>query len=229
MRLLLTVSDVTEARRSAALMDDMLREKAVLMQEIQHRVANSLQIIASLLMLNARRVQSDETRDYLYDAHNRVMSVATVQQLLATSALGDVALRPYLTKLAEGLAASMIPDREHLSLKVTSDDSVASADISMSMGLIVTELVINALKHAFPDRRDGRISVDYHAAGPDWTLSVSDDGVGISDPAIAKPGLGTSIVEALSRHLHAKVHIADAHPGAAVTISHVAATERLAV
>jgi two-component sensor histidine kinase len=221
VRIVLTVVDVTDARVAAKLKDDMLREKAILLQELQHRVANSLQIIASVLLQSARRVQSEETRNHLYDAHQRVMSVATMQQQLAASRLGEVELRAYFVDLCKSIGASMIRDRHQLSLEVRSDDSVTSADVSVSLGLIVTELVINALKHAFPGRRRGMIMVDYHAEGPDWTLSVGDNGVGIpTDPESAKPGLGTSIVEALARQLEAIVDVADAHPGTMVSIVH---------
>jgi hypothetical protein len=101
VRLLLTISDVTEARISEKLKDDLLREKAILLQELQHRVANSLQIIASVLMQSARRVQSEEARGHLHDAHNRVMSIATLQQQLAASRLGDVELHGYFIRLCE--------------------------------------------------------------------------------------------------------------------------------
>ena len=94
VRLLLAVSDVTDARLAERLKDDLLREKAILFQELQHRVANSLQIIASVLMQSARRVPSAETRSHLYDAHSRVMSVAALQQQLAASKLGDVRAAP---------------------------------------------------------------------------------------------------------------------------------------
>ncbi|SKB67723.1 Two-component sensor histidine kinase, contains HisKA and HATPase domains [Sphingopyxis flava] len=221
VRLLLTISDVTEARISEKLKDDLLREKAILLQELQHRVANSLQIIASVLMQSARRVQSEETRGHLHDAHNRVMSIATVQQQLAASRLGDVELRGYLTQLCQSLGASMIHDHDQVSLAVTADDSSVNADISVSLGLIVTELVINALKHAFPGERSGKILVDYLSRGQDWTLSVSDDGVGTPQSlADAKPGLGTSIVEALANQLKATVDTAGAHPGTTVSIVH---------
>jgi len=226
VRLLVTVSDVTDARVAEKLKDDLLREKAVLLQEVQHRVANSLQIIASVLLQNARTVQSDETRTHLNDAHNRVMSIATVQKHLATSRLGDVELRPYFSQLCESLGASMIRDHDKVSIKVTTDDSRVHADISVSLGLIVTELVINALKHAFPANRAGKIAVDYKARGPNWTLTVCDDGVGMPNgPASATPGLGTSIVEALARQLHARVEVKDARPGTDVSVIHT----RLAV
>jgi two-component system, sensor histidine kinase PdtaS len=222
VRILLTIADVTDARLAEKLKDDLLREKAILLQELQHRVANSLQIVASVLMLSARRVQSEETRAHLRDAHQRVMSIAAVQRQLAISSLSDVGLRTYFTDLCESLGASMIHDHQQLSLEVSADDSLASADVSVSLGLIVTELVINALKHAFPNHRKGKILVDYKSSESGWMLSVHDDGVGMNRGIpISKPGLGTSIVEALARQLGAEVHTMVAHPGTTVSINHV--------
>ena len=108
VRLLLAITDVTLARAEARQKDDLIREKAILLQEVQHRVANSLQIIASVLMQSARKVQSEEARGHLRNAHHRVMSIAAVQRHLAASTLGDVALRPYFIQLCESLGASMM-------------------------------------------------------------------------------------------------------------------------
>ncbi|WP_454287732.1 sensor histidine kinase [Rhizobium arsenicireducens] len=221
VRLLLTVADVTDARIAEKVKDDLLRDKANLLQEVQHRVANSLQIIASILMQSARKVQSEETRTQLKSAHSRVMSVAAVQQQLSASSAGDVALRSYFEQLCKSLGASMIYDPDQLSIVVNVDKTVTKANISVSLGLVVTELVINALKHAFPDQRQGKITVDYYAEGKDWTLAVSDDGVGMPTHADgAKPGLGTGIVEALSNQLAADITVADANSGTRVSISH---------
>ena len=223
IRLLLSIADVTDLRLADKLKDDLLREKAILLQEVQHRVANSLQIIASVLLQNARRVNSDEMRSHLEDAHNRVMSVAAMQQQLAASRLGDVELRAYFDQLCSSISASMIRDPDQLTLEVAADESVIAAERSVSLGLIVTELVINALKHAFPGHRQGRIIVAFHSDGPKWTLSVTDDGVGMpTDAARTKPGLGTSIVEALARQLDASVRVSNARPGAKVSIVHPA-------
>ena len=221
LRLLLGVSDVTDARASDKLKDDLLREKAILLQEVQHRVANSLQIIASVILQSARQSRSGETRGHLQDAHSRVMSVAALQQQLAASRLGEVALKPYFDQLCVSVGASMIRDHDQLSLHVNCDDSVVDADISISLGLIVTELVINSLKHAYPGGRKGRIIVSYKSHGPNWTLSVADDGVGMpTDPESATPGLGTSIVRALANQLHARVRGAGGHPGTTVSVIH---------
>jgi two-component sensor histidine kinase len=221
VRLLLTVSDVTEARAAEKFKDDLLREKAILLQELHHRVANSLQIIASVILQNARRVQSEETRSHLQDAHHRVMSVAVLQQQLAASRLGDVELRAYFNGLCKSIGASMIRDHNQISLDVSADESAVHADVSISLGLIVTELVINALKHAFPGQRHGKIVVGYQSHGPNWTLSVSDDGVGMPvEPANAQAGLGTSIVEALTKQLRAHVQVVNLKPGTKVSIVH---------
>ena len=219
--MILSIADVTDARAAEKLKENLLREKDVLLQELHHRVANSLQIIASVLLQSARKVQSEETRLHLHDAHHRVMSVASLQQQLAASKLGDVELRPYFTALCESIGASMIRDRDQLRLDVTTDDSITTADTSVSLGLIVTELVINALKHAFPENRQGRIQVDYHSRGPNWNLSVSDDGVGMPDaPGETKPGLGTGIVQALALQLGGKVSVAAGNPGTKVSVEH---------
>ncbi len=218
-RLLLAVSDVTAVRLAERHQDDLVREKKVLLQELQHRVANSLQIIASVLMQSARKVQSEEARSSLTDAHHRVMSIATLQKQLAVTTAGEVALRPYFTDLCNTIGASMIADPDRLTITPDIDETVVAADLSVSMGLIVTELVINALKHAFPDKAEGcKITVGYQAKGPSWLLTVRDNGVG--RPPNVEPGLGTGIVQALARQLKATVEIRDASPGTLVTIAH---------
>ncbi|MEO8883961.1 MAG: histidine kinase dimerization/phosphoacceptor domain -containing protein [Devosia sp.] len=219
IHVLLSVTDVTEARLAEKLRDDLAREKAVLLQELQHRVANSLQIIASVLMQSARRVQSEETRGHLHDAHHRLMSVAALQRQLAVTKHGGVELRSYFTELCASIGASMIHDHDKVTLDVDIDSSSVGADASMSLGLIVTELVINALKHAFPGGRHGKIMVSYHSAGADWTLSVRDDGIGMSHkPTPVRAGLGTSIVEALANQLGGKVVVTSNSEGTEVAI-----------
>ena len=219
IRLLVTITDVTDARAEARLKEDLVRDKAMLLQEVQHRVANSLQIIASVLMQSARRVQSEEARGHIHSAHHRVMSIATLQRQLSATNGGNVEMLPYLTQLCHSLGASMIADPDRLSIKLNVDASVVAADTSISLGLIVTELVINALKHAFPDERTGVILIDYHSTDADWTLSIADNGVGMPVGNDApKPGLGTGIVEALVKKMQGEIRLSNAEPGTVVTI-----------
>jgi two-component sensor histidine kinase len=220
-RLVLAVSDVTVARANDKLNNDRLREKVILLQELQHRVANSLQIVASVLLQSARGIASQEARGHLFEAHQRVMSVAAVQRQLANSSLGEVQLGPYFNDLCQSLSASMISDHNQLSLEVSADDSSSTGKVSVSLGLITTELVINALKHAFPAHRNGKIEVAYRSHGPEWALTVADNGIGFpADGASVKSGLGTGIVEALAKQLNARIQVTDANPGVSVSIAH---------
>lgn len=115
----------------------------------------------------------------------------------------------------------MIADPAKLSLTVEADDSVTTADKSVSMGLIVTELVINSLKHAYPGEAEGAIKIGFHAKNGGWILTVADDGMGIQgDHLTGKPGLGTGIVNALAAQLSATVEVTDADPGCLVSIIH---------
>jgi len=219
-RILVALSDVTQARDDKALRDKAALHNVVLLQEVRHRVANSLQIIASVLLQNARKSPSDETREHLKDAHHRVMSVAALERLLSTSDEGDVDVHEYFTSLCESITASMIGEADNVTLVVDGGDGVVDARVSVSLGLIITELVINALKYAFPDGRPGRISVDYNFHGPNWILCVRDDGVGMPAAATPRTGLGTSIVLALASQLNASVTTVPDHPGTKVTIEH---------
>jgi two-component sensor histidine kinase len=222
--ILLGIEDVTAQRVLERENDELLQQKDTLFQELQHRVSNSLQIVAIIILMKARAVQSEETRHHLQDAHTRVLSIAAVQtRLHASGATGSIAIAPYLSRLCESLAISMIGDSRPISLKVISDGGRASSREAESLGLIVTELVMNALKHAYPDEKaKGQITVAYDMAGTNWKLSVSDDGVGQPDGvfAQAKSGLGTGIVKALSHQLDAQVETLAGPGGTIVSIIH---------
>jgi PAS domain S-box-containing protein len=221
---LLAFEDITDRRAVEEQVQELLREKDMLLQEMQHRVANSLQIIASILLIKARTVQSEETRLQLEDAHQRVMSVAAVQQHLQVSGRGaTIEIATYLTKLCETLAQSMIGDSRPISLKVEADAGTVVSHQAVSIGLIVTELVMNALKHAFLGvKKDAAIVVSYKVSDPDWKLAVSDNGGGKPDLSAfeKKGGLGTSLIKSLAKQLDAGVETASDSHGIAVTITH---------
>jgi two-component sensor histidine kinase len=227
--LLLAMEDITERRATEREMQDLLREKDLLLEEMQHRVANSLQIIASILLLKARTVDSEETRLHLRDAHQRVLSVAAVQQHLRPAGPTDlIEIEPYLTKLCKSLADSMIGDTKPIALSVSAEGATVSAK-AVVIGLIVTELVINALKHAFvADRTAGRLAVTYEVDGANWRLSIADDGVGRPDVGSDRPksGLGTSIVKALAQQLEAVVQSSSGPTGTTVSVVHATFPQR---
>jgi chemotaxis protein methyltransferase CheR len=222
--ILLSIEDITVQRALEHDKDELLRQKDVLLDEIEHRVANSLQIIASIIMLKAKSVDSEETRRHLHDAHNRVISVAAVQRHLHASAgLGSMEMLPYLTTLCGALTHSMIGDGGAISLKVLGKGGSSTCANAESLGLIVTELVINALKHGFnEDTKDGKITVAYDVSGTDWKLSVTDNGIGKPDGVFAQPksGLGTGIVKALAKQLDSQVVTLSGPKGTTVSVTH---------
>jgi two-component sensor histidine kinase len=237
--ILLGFEDITDRRvveREKDLLqhrtDDLLKQKEVMLAEMQHRVVNSLQIIASILMLKARAVTSEETRQHLQDAHRRVMSVAAVQQHLHASTRADkIEIAPYLTKLCESLAESMIGESRPATLKVTADKGWAVSADAVSLGLIVTELVINALKYAFPDPdKTATVAVSYEVDGNNWKLTVSDNGVGRTESNGPPPkgGLGTSLVNALAHQLDAQVEIINSPTGMTISVTHATFAARAA-
>jgi chemotaxis protein methyltransferase CheR len=230
--ILLGIEDVTAQRALEQQKDDLLRQKDILLEEIQHRISNSLQIIAGIILMKANTVSSEETRSLLRDTHDRVISIATIQQQLnASGIVGPIEMLPYLEKLGTALGASMIRDARPIILKVTGAAGHLSSRQAESIGLIATELVMNALKHAFPDEKmKGRIDVAYDVDGTNWKLSVADNGVGKPDGvfAQAKTGLGTSIIKALAQNLNAKVETLAGPHGTTVSVTHATFITRAA-
>lgn len=223
---LLTIYDVTERRALEEQRERLIQQKDLLLKEMRHRVANSLQLIASILLIKAGIVESEETRTHLEDAYDRIMSIATVQRQLDPVALGDeVAVKPYLEALCASLTRSMVGGRRPITIHVLADEGTTSSEAAISFGLLTTELVINAIKHAFPENRTGTVMVTYESRGPAWTLSIADNGVGQSKQAPdSRHGLGTSIVAALADQLHAETHTESSPTGTKVSFTHTAST-----
>jgi chemotaxis protein methyltransferase CheR len=234
--LLLAFKDITERRaierEKQALLEhteELLAQHQTLLREMEHRIANSLQIIASILLLKAGAVASEETRDELRDAHQRVMSVAAVQSHLhASDGIDRIDVGAYLTKLSAGLAASMIGPHHGIDIEVVADEGTLQTSHTVSLGLIVTELIINAIKYAFPTARAGaRIVVRFEVDEEDWKLSVSDNGIGRSAPAARSSGLGTAIVGALAKQLHARIEEVSRPDGLTVGVTRATFSPRL--
>jgi chemotaxis protein methyltransferase CheR len=231
--LLLCFYDISGRRASERALEALLVQKDLLLAEMSHRVANSLQIIASILLLKAKTVRSEESRLHLEDAHRRVLSVASVQQHLQAYGLGhEISIASYLGTLCETLSASMISGNRPVALRVVSGEGHASSSTAVSLGLIVTELVMNALKHAFSeDTKTAEIVVGYETNKADWKLTVSDNGRGLPKRrrSQTKIGLGTHLVEALAKQLDAQVKIDSTRTGTTVSIVHATFTSHLPI
>lgn len=193
-------------------------EREVLLREVNHRVGNSLQIIASLLHLQANSSDDNDVKAALSNAMGRVAAVAQVHRRLYTSHdLNSVLLNQYLEALLEDLRRSAEGNRmSRLTLKA--DPVEIDPDRAVAIGIIVNELVMNAVKYAYPDG-PGPIHVRLMINDDKLELSVSDDGVGLNvkiDPR--STGMGQRIVNAMATKLNACVERDPAHAGTRIVL-----------
>jgi two-component sensor histidine kinase/CheY-like chemotaxis protein len=187
-----------------------LREKEVLLKEIQHRVKNNLQVIASLLNLQSGHVQDEQARQALKESQNRIRAMALVHQKLYQSPdVAKIGFAQYIRELATQLFRSFGVPPETVSLKVQSHDIFLGVDTAIPCALIINELVTNSLKHAFPEGRKGEICIDFQSDQGQLALTVSDNGVGLS-PNAKFPNtqsLGWQLVSALTDQLDAQLEL----------------------
>ena len=193
-------------------------EREVLLREVNHRVGNSLQIIASLLHLQANSSTQDDVKAALTNAMGRVAAVAQVHRRLYTSHdLKSVLLNQYLEALLEDLRRSAEGNKmSRLTLKA--EPIEIDPDRAVAIGIIVNELVMNAVKYAYPDGA-GPIHIVLNAHGDDLELSIADDGVGLNvktDPR--STGMGQRIVSAMASKLEATVERDPSHPGTRIVL-----------
>src|SRR5450432_3304494 len=193
-------------------------EREVLLREVNHRVGNSLQIIASLLHLQANSSTQDDVKAALTNAMGRVAAVAQVHRRLYTSHdLKSVLLNQYLDALLEDLRRSAEGNKmSRLTLKA--EPVEIDPDRAVAIGIIVNELVMNAVKYAYPDGA-GPIHVDLQVLGDDLQLTIADDGVGLngkSDPR--STGMGQRIVSAMGSKLEATVERDPNHAGTRIVV-----------
>jgi two-component sensor histidine kinase len=223
--MLMEIIDITAERSAALDAKELAQRNEMLLEEMSHRFANSLMIIASILLMRAQTSRNEEARISLQDAHQRVVAIAAVQKQLRTFVETDeVQLGPYVTQLCDSLSSAMLDHPANIVLDVQIGDVTVSSGHAVHVGLLVTELVINAIKHGFPDWNSvGHVLVAYEGTVADWTLKVSDDGIGgPKPPSESKSGLGTLILEALAHRLNADVNVATSPGGRITSISHAA-------
>ena len=210
--ILVLLRDVTARNAANAQIRASLLEKDVLLREIHHRVKNNLQVVTSLFDLQASRSQNAGVQAMLRECRNRVRSMSVIHEsLYRAHDLSRVDFRRYVTQLAEELLRSF-GATTRVALQIDMDDDVLDVDQAIPCGLIVNELLSNALKYAYPDEVRGRLIVQVTMAEK-LTLRVADDGVGLPPELdIAEsPSLGLRLVHSLVGQLrgHIEVHRTD--------------------
>ncbi len=197
-----------------------LEEKSVLLREVHHRVKNNLQIVASLLSLQSRKVKSPESLSLFQESMDRVRAMALIHENLyrseSAAAIGAV---DYIRRLANDLMAAYALRAGNVSLKLDVADVPLTPDTAFPCGLIINELVSNSLKHAFPEGRSGTICIDLQRDGEALALTVADDGKGLPEGIDAASGgsLGLRLVRNLASQLGGALEVASG-PGTRFTV-----------
>ncbi|WP_230168066.1 sensor histidine kinase [Roseomonas sp. CECT 9278] len=187
-----------------------LKQRDLLMAEIHHRVKNNLQIVASLLSLQADRVRTESARHEFAVARDRVQALATLHRhLYMNQSFQRMSLRPFLEELSRQLSEALSDGQaRRVAIRIEADDIELGADESISLALLLTEAVSNSMRHAFPDGRRGTITISLRTEGDEAVLRVSDDGVGIGDGAESGDGLGTQLIRGFASHLGGEAEFA---------------------
>ena len=213
--------DITERKRAEEQIKASLKEKEVLLKEIHHRVKNNLQVISSLLYLQSRNIEDNQTLEMFQDSQHRVRSMALVHERLYQSQdMARVDFAQYVRNLANHLFRSYGVNSNLIRLKINVDDVFLGIDTAIPFGLIINELVSNSLKHAFPDGREGEIRIGLRADDGEFSLVVSDNGVGFPRDLDFRDtqSLGLRLVNTLVEQLEGTIEL-DRSDGTAFKIT----------
>ena len=219
-QVLVAIDDITERaalehERSAA-----HGRIAALLQELAHRIKNNLQIIASMVNFEARNHKSDEAQAALHTVSHRIFAIGRLYSVLGkTNAVETVDAAAYLEELCHDLIESMQNEvGTRLTLKTEIDNEPLSPDRAIPLGLIVNELVTNAVKYAFPSAAKGAVTVTLKRATGGLCLTVSDDGEGM-DPRRADSGVGGRLVEIFAQQLGGQIERKSSSQGTLVRLT----------
>jgi two-component sensor histidine kinase len=202
------MADLLTARENE--LRDSLQQKEILVREIHHRVKNNLQLVMSLLNLHARRIRDPRAELAFAEARSRINALATLhRRLYESESLQEIDLKWFLDDLCAELRRGGLSRGRTVELIANSPSEVIGPEIAVPLGLLVTEAITNAYKHAFTESTGGHIYVDVERPSQDTLqLSVRDDGSGF-DPAAGEDstGLGRSLIEAFVRQLRGELEI----------------------
>ena len=211
LMVLSAIVDISDRKSKEERIRAALQEKDVLLGEIHHRVKNNLQIVHSLLDLQATRIEDPAVQEMLQDTQNRIRSMALIHQTLYQSQdFSGVDFSHFVDNLAPTLSASYGIEATRVRLSIDVDDVLLPLNAAIPCGLIVNELVTNSLKHAFPGNRRGEIRIKLAKEGDGYVrLGVGDDGVGIPESVdfTTSTSLGLELVTLLTDQLGGELYI----------------------
>lgn len=214
--IVMVARDITERKEFENTIKSSLKEKEILLKEIHHRVKNNLQIISSLLTLQEFYVKEDPTAvNVLQESQNRVLSMAMIHEMLYQSKdLSQINFSDYLTSLLSNLFHTYGVDNK-INTVIKVDHIYLNVETSVPLGLIISELISNSLKYAFPELKDkNEISVGLHYQNEEFELIINDNGVGLPkniDFRNLESTLGLRLVKSLVNQLDGSIELDRSH------------------
>lgn len=208
----LLLNDITAKKQVDQGFQRALEQKTALLHEVEHRVKNSLQMIASLVLLKARRLQNPEARKALQEIAERVSALSAAHRLLY--AAGDVSrfdLKEFTAELAEELVMALPSGQVDLNLDIQPLGVPASK--AAPLALLLNEVIGNAVKHAFPNGRQGRLTIEIGRADNGLKVAVEDDGVGLDHSPPPEGSFGKTLITMLVHQLKGRLTWRDMEPG----------------
>lgn len=168
--------------KSSSQIKNALAEKEVLLKEVHHRVKNNLQIVSSLLQLQSQTLKDPEAIKVLRESQNRIESISLIHKNLYTSAnIGQIDVADYISNLAASLLISYQICSDRITLETDIDSVNLNVDQAIACGLVINELISNALKHAFPNQQVGTISIALRNINNSIEMTIQDNGIGLPD------------------------------------------------
>lgn len=207
---LMMAEDITERLGAERKLLDTVREKEALIKEIHHRVKNNLQLISSILYLKLIHVEQDDIRSFLEGTREKIRSIALIhERLLQSENINKVEISDYLGKLVQDLQTTWLTTEFSLKVHTFFDHSLIQLDNAIMCGLIVNEVMTNALKHAFRGRKEGNITVIFREHKGSYLLSVADDGISLPDHIAPGAGVsfGMQLIDVFVRQLSGRLEI----------------------
>ncbi|HVP96929.1 PAS domain S-box protein [Methanoregula sp.] len=198
-----------------------LKEKEMLLKEIHHRVKNNMQVISSLLFMQARAQKDEKVKEILKESQDRIKSIALVHEKLYQSRDFDqIDYADYLRKITDHLFESYQVDPGRITLHLNAEKAVLHIDKAVPCSLIINEMISNSLKHAFPGERKGVITIDFKKSGENYIVTYSDDGIGIPDSVTfdRTESLGMQLIKGLTKQINGSIGL-DRTAGTKYTIS----------
>lgn len=204
-------ADIQTIKESEAKLIESLSEKEVLLSEIHHRVKNNMQIISSLLSLQAGTIKDNKVKSLLKVSNQRIKVMARIHEMLySTSDFSRINYSVYVKSLVRDLSHANANGNTKILMNIDIDDIFLNGDTAIPLGLIINELVTNSFKYAFKNRSEGAITIKItKQKKKKYNMTVSDDGVGIPKDIDLKkpPSLGLTLVNILVNQLHGKIEM----------------------